>query len=74
MTYTSLLAACASSQLVGCNAGAPLGLSVCLQEQSDAAAAVLAQLGGVLQQQQQLMAPLQLELRGLSHFRNQVCG
>jgi hypothetical protein len=42
-----------------------------LQDQEDAAAAALAELGPVLQAQQ-LQAPLQLQLQGLSHFRNQV--
>uniref|UniRef100_A0A383VL78 A-kinase anchor protein 7-like phosphoesterase domain-containing protein n=1 Tax=Tetradesmus obliquus TaxID=3088 RepID=A0A383VL78_TETOB len=41
------------------------------QEQLDAAAAALAELGPVLQAQA-LLAPLQLQLQGLSHFRHQV--
>lgn len=42
-----------------------------LHEQEEAAAAALAELGPVLQSQQ-LLAPLQLQLQGLSHFRHQV--
>ncbi|KAF6251042.1 AKAP7 2'5' RNA ligase-like domain-containing protein [Scenedesmus sp. NREL 46B-D3] len=41
------------------------------QEQEAAAAVALAELGPVLQAQQ-LLAPLQLQLRGLSHFRSQL--
>jgi hypothetical protein len=46
-------------------------LLLLLQEQEDAAAVALAELGPVLQAQQ-LLAPLELRLQGLSHFRNQV--
>jgi hypothetical protein len=46
-------------------------LLLLLQEQENAAAVALAELGSVLQAQQ-LLAPLQLQLQGLSHFRNQV--
>jgi hypothetical protein len=46
-------------------------LLLLLQEQSDAAAVAVAELGPVLQAQQ-LLAPLELQLQGLSHFRHQV--
>jgi hypothetical protein len=46
-------------------------LLLLLQEQADAAAVALAELGPVLQARQ-LLAPLELQLEGLSHFRHQV--